>query len=137
MVMSKVSSFIEAKGIKTTDARILIAKIIMNSEDHPDADTIYKRASKVNPKIGVATVYRTLNLFEKHNVVDKLEIGEGKARYELSNDEKHHDHIINLKTGEILEFYDKKLEDLKAKIAEDAGFKIVGHRLELFVIPKE
>jgi Fur family ferric uptake transcriptional regulator len=133
--MSKISEYLENKGVRGTGARVLIAEIIMDSSDHPDADTIYHRAVKVNPKIGVATVYRALNLFEEHGIVNKLEIGEGKARYELCKDGEHHDHIINIKTGEILEFYDEELEALKEKIAREKGFDLVGHRLELLVLP--
>lgn len=134
--MSYVSDFIESKGIKCTSARSIIAEVIMAANDHPDADTIYKRVLEKKPNIGIATVYRTLNLFEQNNIVEKLEIGEGKARYEIAGIDQHHDHIINIKTGEILEFYDEKLEEMKNKIAKDAGFKLVGHRLELFVVPE-
>jgi Fur family ferric uptake transcriptional regulator len=123
------------KGLKMTGQRKIIAEVLANSKDHPDVEVVYIRASQIDKSIGIATVYRTMKLFEENGIVSKLDIGDGRARYEEATDE-HHDHIINVKTGEIIEFYNAELEKLQEKIAEAHGFKLVDHRMELYVIPK-
>ncbi len=124
-----------AKGVKLTDQRKIIAKIMSNSQDHPDVDELYKRASKIDSKISIATVYRTVKLFEEAGIVAKHEFKGGKARYEELN-ESHHDHLIDIKTGEIIEFVDEDIEKLQKKVAEKYGYKLVDHKLELYGIKK-
>ena len=120
-----------SKGVKLTDQRRIIAKIMSESTDHPDVDVLYKRASQVDSKISIATVYRTVKLFEESGILAKHEFKGGKARYEELN-ESHHDHLINIKTGEIIEFVDEEIEKLQKKVAEKLGYKLVDHRLELY-----
>jgi len=125
-----------AKGVKLTDQRKIIAKIMSDSDDHPDVDELYKRASKIDPKISIATVYRTVKLFEESGIVAKHDFkGGGKARYEELN-EGHHDHLIDIKTGEIIEFVDEEIEKLQKKVADKYGYKLVDHKLELYGIKK-
>ena len=122
-----------AKGVKLTDQRKTIAKIMSNSQDHPDVDELYKRASKIDSKISIATVYRTVKLFEEAGIVAKHDFKGGKARYEELN-ESHHDHLIDIKTGEIIEFVDEEIEKLQQKVADKYGYKLVDHKLELYGI---
>ena len=125
-----------AKGVKLTDQRKIIAKIMSDSQDHPDVDELYKRASKVDLKISIATVYRTVKLFEEAGIVAKHDFKGGKARYEELN-EGHHDHLIDIKTGEIIEFVDEEIEKLQEKVAEKYGYKLVDHKLELYGVKKK
>ena len=124
-----------AKGVKLTDQRKIIAKIMSDSQDHPDVDELYKRASKIDSKISIATVYRTVKLFEEAGIVAKHDFRGGKARYEELN-EGHHDHLIDIKTGEIIEFVDEEIEKLQKKVADKYGYKLVDHKLELYGIKK-
>tara|TARA_Y100001936_G_scaffold226531_1_gene245993 strand:+ start:188 stop:598 length:411 start_codon:yes stop_codon:yes gene_type:complete len=124
-----------AKGVKLTEQRKTIAKIMSDSQDHPDVDELYKRASKIDSKISIATVYRTVKLFEEAGIVAKHDFKGGKARYEELN-EGHHDHLIDIKTGEIIEFVDDEIEKLQQKVAEKYGYKLVDHKLELYGIKK-
>jgi len=124
------------KGVKLTDQRRVIAKIMSESDDHPDVDELYKRASKIDPKISIATVYRTVKLFEESGILTKHEFKGGKARYEELN-ESHHDHLIDIKTGEILEFVDDEIEKLQKKVAEKYGYELVDHKLELYGVKKK
>ncbi len=123
------------KGVKLTEQRKIIAKIMSDSQDHPDVDELYKRASKIDSKISIATVYRTVKLFEEAGIVAKHDFKGGKARYEELN-EGHHDHLIDIKTGEIIEFVDDEIEKLQQKVAEKYGYKLVDHKLELYGIKK-
>jgi len=125
-----------AKGFKLTDQRKIIAKIMSDSQDHPDVDELYKRASKIDSKISIATVYRTVKLFEEAGIVAKHDFKGGKARYEELN-EGHHDHLIDIKTGEIIEFVDEEIEKLQQKVADKYGYKLVDHKLELYGIKKK
>ena len=125
-----------AKGVKLTDQRKIIAKIMSDSQDHPDVDELYTRASKIDSKISIATVYRTVKLFEEAGIVAKHDFKGGKARYEEIN-EGHHDHLIDIKTGEIIEFLDEEIEILQNKVAEKYGYKLVDHKLELYGIKKK
>ena len=125
-----------AKGVKLTDQRKIIAKIMSDSQDHPDVDELYKRASKIDSKISIATVYRTVKLFEEAGIVAKHDFKGGKARYEELN-EGHHDHLIDIKTGEIIEFVDDEIEKLQQKVADKYGYKLVDHKLELYGIKKK
>ena len=120
-----------SKGVKLTDQRKIIAKIMSESKDHPDVDELYTRASKIDPKISIATVYRTVKLFEESGIVEKHDFKGGKARYEQSPDE-HHDHLIDINSGEIIEFVDKEIEKLQNEVAKKLGYKLVDHKLELY-----
>ena len=131
-----------AKGVKLTDQRRIIARIISESKseygesDHPDVDELYNRVSKIDPKISIATVYRTVKLFEEAGILTKHDFKGGKARYEAMI-ESHHDHLIDIKTGEIIEFVDDEIERLQKKVAEKYGYKLVDHKLELYGIKKK
>jgi len=131
-----------AKGVKLTEQRRIIAKIISESKseygesDHPDVDELYSRVSKVDPKISIATVYRTVKLFEEAGILTKHDFKGGKARYEAMI-ESHHDHLIDIKTGEIIEFVDDEIEKLQKKVAEKYGYKLVDHKLELYGVKKK
>ena len=124
------------KGVKLTDQRKIIAKIMSESHDHPDVDELYKRVSKIDSKISIATVYRTVKLFEEAGILAKHDFKGGKARYEELN-EGHHDHLIDIKSGEIIEFVDEEIENLQKKVAEKYGYKLVDHKLELYGIKKK
>jgi len=124
------------KGVKLTDQRKIVAKVMSESEDHPDVDELYKRVSKIDSKISIATVYRTVKLFEESGILTKHEFKGGKARYETLN-ESHHDHLIDIKTGEIIEFVDDEIEKLQEKVAKKYGYKLVDHKLELYGIKKK
>ena len=119
------------KGVRLTDQRKIIAKIMSESNDHPDVDELHKRVNDLDSKISIATVYRTVKLFEESGILTKHEFKGGKARYEELN-EGHHDHLIDVKTGEIIEFVDEDIEKLQKKVAEKLGYKLVDHRLELY-----
>ena len=125
-----------AKGVKLTDQRKIIAKVMSNSEDHPDVNELYLRVSKLDSKISIATVYRTVKLFEEAGIITKHDFKGGKARYEEVS-ESHHDHLIDIKTGEIIEFVDEEIEILQKKVAEKYGYNLVDHKLELYGIKKK
>ena len=124
-----------SKGVKLTDQRRIIAKVMSESQDHPDVDELYNRVSEIDPKISIATVYRTVKLFEEAGIVAKHDFKGGKARYEQLS-ESHHDHLIDIKTGEIIEFVDDEIEKLQKKVAEKYGYELVDHKLELYGIKK-
>ena len=130
-----------AKGVKLTEQRKIIARIISESKseygesDHPDVDELYNRVSRVDPKISIATVYRTVKLFEEAGILTKHDFKGGKARYEAMI-ESHHDHLIDIKTGEIIEFVDDEIEKLQKKVAEKYGYDLVDHKLELYGVKK-
>jgi len=119
------------KGLRLTDQRKLIAKVMSESEDHPDVDELHKRVSKLDSKISIATVYRTVKLFEEAGIIAKHDFKGTKARYEQTTQE-HHDHLIDVNTGEIIEFVNEDIEKLQKKVAEKLGYKLVDHRLELY-----
>ena len=125
-----------AKGVKLTEQRKIIAKIMSSSDDHPDVDELYNRVSKIDSKISIATVYRTVKLFEEAGIVAKHDFKGGKARYEEIS-ESHHDHLIDIKTGEIIEFVNDEIETLQKKVAEKYGYELVDHKLELYGIKKK
>ncbi len=124
-----------AKGVKLTEQRRIIAKVMSEANDHPNVDELYNRVSKIDSKISIATVYRTVKLFEESGIVTKHEFKGGKARYEELN-ESHHDHLIDIKTGEIIEFVDNEIEKLQKKVAEKYGYELVDHKLELYGVKK-
>ena len=125
-----------AKGVKLTDQRKIIAKVMSESQDHPDVDELYNRVTKFDSKISIATVYRTVKLFEEAGILTKHDFKGGKARYEELN-ESHHDHLIDIKTGEIIEFVNDEIEKLQKKVAEKYGYKLVDHKLELYGVKKK
>ena len=124
-----------SKGVKLTDQRRIIAKVMSESQDHPDVDELYNWVSEIDSKISIATVYRTVKLFEEAGIVAKHDFKGGKARYEQLS-ESHHDHLIDIKTGEIIEFVDDEIEKLQKKVAEKYGYELVDHKLELYGIKK-
>ncbi|MDB6453535.1 Fur family transcriptional regulator [Falsirhodobacter sp. 20TX0035] len=124
----------EAKGLRMTDQRRTLARVLNDSGDHPDVEELYLRASALDPRISLATVYRTVKLFEEAGILDRLEFGDGRARYEDAERE-HHDHLIDLHTGEVIEFVDPEIEALQEKIAARLGYRLKGHRLELYGVP--
>ena len=125
----------QSQGVKLTDQRRIIAKVISESKkaygesDHPDVEELYNRVSKIDPKISIATVYRTVKLFEEAGILTKHDFKGGKARYEINDD---HNHLIDIKTGDIIEFVDEEIEELQKKIANKYGYKLVDHKLELY-----
>ena len=119
------------KGVKLTDQRKIVAKVMSESHDHPDVDELYNRVSKIDSKISIATVYRTVKLFEESGIVSKHDFKGNKARYEQASEE-HHDHLIDINTGEITEFVNEEIEKLQKQVAEKLGYKLVDHRLELY-----
>ena len=125
-----------SKGVKLTGQRKIIARVMSEAEDHPDVDELYKRVTKVDPKISIATVYRTVKLFEEAGILAKHDFKGGKARYEEIS-ESHHDHLIDVKTGEIIEFVNDEIEKLQKKVAEKYGYELVDHKLELYGIKKK
>ncbi len=124
----------EAKGLRMTEQRRIVARVIGAAEDHPDVEELYTRASAIDPRISIATVYRTVKLFEEAGILERLEFGDGRARYEDA-ERDHHDHMIDMNSGAVIEFVDPDIEALQQKIAERLGYKLVGHRLELYGIP--
>ena len=124
------------KGVKLTDQRKIVAKVMSESHNHPDVDELYNRVSKIDSKISIATVYRTVKLFEESGILTKHEFKGRKARYEELN-EGHHDHLIDIKSGEIIEFVDYEIEELQKKVAEKYGYKLVDHKLELYGVKKK
>tara|TARA_B100000945_G_scaffold280258_1_gene247156 strand:+ start:279 stop:710 length:432 start_codon:yes stop_codon:yes gene_type:complete len=131
----KLEEKFQKKGLKLTDQRRTIARVILESKeaygesDHPDVDELYSRVSKIDPKISIATVYRAVKLFEEAGILTKHDFKTGKARYELNDD---HNHLIDIKTGEIIEFVDEEIDKLQKKVAEKYGYKLVDHKLELY-----
>ena len=124
----------EDKGLRMTGQRRVIARILSKSDDHPDVEDVYKRASAVDSNISLSTVYRTVRLFEEEGILERHEFRDGRARYERV-DKQHHDHLINMKSGEVIEFRNEKIEELQKQIAEELGFKLIDHRLELYGTP--
>ena len=138
-MVDKIEQKFQKKGLKLTDQRRTIARVILESKeaygesDHPDVDELYNRVSKIDPKISIATVYRTVKLFEESGILMKHDFKDGKARYELNDD---HNHLIDIKTGNIIEFTDEEIEKIQKRIAEKHGYKLVDSKLELYCIKK-
>ncbi|MFL2891406.1 MAG: Fur family transcriptional regulator [Candidatus Pelagibacter sp.] len=135
-MQSNIEKKCKSKGVKLTDQRRVIAKVMSESNDHPNVDELYNRVSKIDEKISIATVYRTVKLFEESGILAKHDFKGGKARYEELN-EGHHDHLIDIKSGEIIEFVDNEIEELQKKVAEKYGYQLVDHKLELYGIKKK
>ncbi|MDR7102491.1 Fur family transcriptional regulator [Croceicoccus sp. BE223] len=124
------------RGLRITEQRRIIARVLSDSEDHPDVERLHERASAVDPRISIATVYRTVRLFEEAGILDRHDFGDGRSRYEASP-EAHHDHLIDVETGKVVEFVDPELEALQRQIAERLGFRLVDHRMELYGVKLE
>ena len=133
--MNSIENKCKNKGVRLTEQRKIIAQVMSESTDHPDVDELHKRVTSVDRKISIATVYRTVKLFEEAGILEKHDFKGGKARYEELN-EGHHDHLIDVKSGEIIEFVDEEIEKLQKKVAEKYGYKLVDHKLELYGIKK-
>ncbi|MFW2541617.1 Fur family transcriptional regulator [Primorskyibacter sp. 2E107] len=123
-----------AKGLRMTGQRRTIAEVLETSRDHPDAEELHARAARVDPRISIATVYRTVKLFEESGILDKVDFGDGRARYEDAKRD-HHDHLIDMTTGKVIEFVDPEIEALQEKIARKLGYRLTGHRMELYGTP--
>ncbi len=126
----------QEKGLKMTEQRRIIARVLSESSDHPDVEMLYARANEVDNKISIATVYRTVKLLEEADIIARHDFGDGKARYEEAS-EDHHDHLIDLRTGKVIEFTNHEIEKLQEMVARELGYKLVDHRLELYGIPLE
>ncbi len=122
------------KGLKMTDQRRVIARVLTQAEDHPDVEMLYMRANEIDSRISIATVYRTVRLFEESGIIERHDFGDGRARYEPVQDE-HHDHLIDLKSGKVIEFTNEEIERLQKLVAKELGYELVDHRLELYGIP--
>jgi Fur family transcriptional regulator, ferric uptake regulator len=129
-----ISALCAAKGMRMTEQRRTIARVLSQSEDHPDVEELYHRCVKVDDRISISTVYRTMRLFEEAGIIERHDFRQGRARYETSS-ESHHDHLINLRNGEVVEFQSEEIERLQAEIARKLGYRLVDHRLELYAIP--
>ncbi|MGR3757644.1 MAG: Fur family transcriptional regulator [Tranquillimonas sp.] len=126
----------EAKGLRMTEQRRVIAAVLESSDDHPDVEELYARATRQDPGISIATVYRTVKLFEEAGILEKHEFGDGRARYEDA-DREHHDHLIDMQSGQVIEFVDSEIELLQERIAARLGYDLKGHRLELYGVPRK
>ena len=129
--MSWIEKKCSERGLRMTDQRKVIAKVLSEANDHPDAEDLYSRASTIDPKISLATVYRTVRLFSESGIIETHDFRDGRARYETTDD-NHHDHLIDVTTGDVIEFVDDEIEQLQHKIAEKLGYELVDHRLELY-----
>ena len=132
--MTDIIARCEARGLRMTDQRRTVARVVGEAEDHPDVEELYARASALDPRISLATVYRTVKLFEEAGILEKLEFGDGRARYEDA-ERDHHDHLIDVSSGQVIEFVDPEIEALQEKIAAKLGYELRGHRLELYGVP--
>lgn len=131
---TKIESRCAEMGLKMTDQRRVIARVLAQSDDHPDVEMLYQRASAEDPRISIATVYRTVKLFEEAGIIERHDFGDGRARYEEASD-SHHDHLIDLRSGQVIEFSNEEIEKLQHLVAKTLGYKLVGHRLELYGVP--
>jgi len=134
MTIDRIEKRCVEKGMRMTDQRRVVARVLSQASDHPDVEELYHRAAAVDPHISLATVYRTVRLFEEAGVVERHDFGDGRSRYEQAGDD-HHDHLINIKTGEVVEFFDEEIEKMKEALAQKLGYKLVGHKLELYAVP--
>jgi Fur family transcriptional regulator, ferric uptake regulator len=126
-----IEALCQEKGLRITEQRRVIARVLSDSDDHPDVEALHARSSAIDPGISIATVYRTVRLFEEAGILDRHDFGDGRSRYEAAP-EAHHDHLINVETGQVIEFVDPELEALQKQIAEKLGFRLVDHRMELY-----
>jgi len=133
---SDIESLCAAKGMRMTEQRRTIAKVLAGSDDHPDVEELYRRCARVDERISISTVYRTVKLFEDAGIIERHEFRDGRARYEQLR-ESHHDHLINLRSGEVIEFQSEEIERLQREVARKLGYRLVDHRLELYAVPLE
>ena len=133
--MTRIEQLCADKGLRMTEQRRVIARVLSDATDHPDAEELYRRASALDPHISIATVYRTVKLFEDAGILERHDFRDGRARYEEAPD-AHHDHLINVQTGQVIEFRNEDIEKLQKRVAEELGFELVDHRLELYGVPK-
>lgn len=134
--LDRIEKLCAEKGMRMTDQRRVVARVLSASQDHPDVEELYRRAHAIDPHISIATVYRTVRLFEEAGIISRLDFRDGRSRYEEAPD-VHHDHLIDMKSGEVVEFVDEEIERLQALIAERLGYRLVDHRLELYGVPIE
>ncbi len=133
---SRIEQLCVDKGLKMTEQRRVIARVLSESADHPDVEAVHRRAAAIDPKISIATVYRTVRLFQEASILERHDFGDGRARYEEAPTE-HHDHLIDLQSGKVIEFRNEAIEKLQREVASRLGYKLVDHRLELFAVPLE
>jgi Fur family ferric uptake transcriptional regulator len=133
-MVSRLEQLCLEKGLKMTDQRRVISRVLSEATDHPDVEQVYRRAVDIDNKISIATVYRTVRLLEDAGVIERLDFGDGRARFEEARDEHHH-HLIDVQSGAVIEFHSDELEVLKDRIAHELGFQLMGHRLELYGVP--
>ena len=131
---SKIEALCAAKGMRMTEQRRVIARVLAGSEDHPDVEELYRRCAEIDQHISISTVYRTVKLFEDSGIIERHDFREGRARYEQIPD-SHHDHLINMRNGQVIEFQSEEIERLQAEIARKLGYRLVDHRLELYALP--
>jgi Fur family ferric uptake transcriptional regulator len=129
--LSRIERLCQKKGLKMTGQRRVIARVLSESDDHPDVEAVHRRATRADPKISIATVYRTVRLFEEASILERHDFGDGRARYEEAADD-HHDHLIDIESGEVIEFHNEDIEELQEQVARKLGFRLVDHRLELY-----
>jgi Fur family ferric uptake transcriptional regulator len=134
--LSRIENLCAEKGLRMTEQRRVIARVLSESADHPDAEELYRRAFAVDPHISIATVYRTVKLFEDAGILERHDFRDGRSRYEEVPD-AHHDHLIDVQSGTVIEFRNEEIEALQRKVAEELGFELVDHRLELYAVPKD
>src|ERR1700749_4355133 len=134
--LDRIGKLCVEKGMRMTDQRRVVARILSVAKDHPDVEELYRRAHEVDPHISIATVYRTVRLFEEAGIIARHDFRDGRSRYEEAS-ETHHDHLIDMKTGQVIEFMDEEIEKLQDAIAKRLGYKLVAHRLELYGVPSE
>lgn len=132
--ISRIEQLCKDKGMKMTGQRRTIARVLSASKDHPDVEELMKRTTEKDPSISIATVYRTVRLFEEAGILERLDFGDGRARYEEASDH-HHDHLIDIQSGRVIEFHNAEIEALQSKIAKELGYRLVGHKLELYATP--
>jgi Fur family ferric uptake transcriptional regulator len=132
--LDRIENLCIAKGMRMTDQRRVIARVLSDAQDHPDVEELHRRAHAVDPRISIATVYRTVRLFEEAGIISRLDFRDGRSRYEETS-EAHHDHLIDMTTGKVIEFVDPEIEALQEAIARRLGYRLVDHRLELYGLP--
>jgi Fur family ferric uptake transcriptional regulator len=131
---SRIEKLCNERGLKMTDQRRVIARVLSDATDHPDVEQVYRRATAIDPRISISTVYRTVKLFEEANILDRHDFRDGRARYE-EVPEHHHDHLIDVQSGRVIEFNNEEIEKLQHAVAEKLGYRLIGHRLELYGVP--
>jgi len=132
--LDRIENLCIAKGMRMTEQRRVIARVLSEAQDHPDVEELHRRAHAVDPRISIATVYRTVRLFEEAGIISRLDFRDGRSRYEETS-EAHHDHLIDMTTGKVIEFVDPEIEALQEAIARRLGYRLVDHRLELYGLP--